>query len=171
VVLAEYRGYGGNPGRPSEAALQRDGVALLDALRLRDVPPARIVVYGESLGSGVALHLASAERFAAVVIEGGFSSLSEVAQHHYPWLPVRPFILDRFDNLARIGAVDAPILILHGLDDEVVPVRLARRLYDAAPEPKALALLPGVGHNDLYIRGGIERVLGFLSKTPGLGEP
>jgi fermentation-respiration switch protein FrsA (DUF1100 family) len=168
LVLAEYRGYGGNPGRPAEPWLHRDADALLAELQEPGVVPAPIVLYGESLGSGVAVRSAGRLPVAALVIEGGFSRLSDVAQRLYPWLPVRPLLLDRFDNLSRIGAVNAPVLVLHGTRDEVVAPNLAQRLFDAANEPKALVMLPQAGHNDLYQYGASERILAFLANEAGL---
>ncbi len=166
VLLVEYRGYGGNPGRPSERGLHRDARAALDFLDGRGVRREAIVLYGESLGAAVALALAEEAAVGGVVLEAAFTSLADVAAHHYWWAPVRCFLLDRFDNVARISRVEAPLLILHGEADDIVPARLARRLFEAAREPRSLRLIPGAGHNDLD-RFGVERpVLEFLAGLP-----
>lgn len=141
VLLVEYRGYGGNPGSPSEEGFHADGEAALAYLAGRGVMPSRIVFYGESLGTAVAVRLAaeSAARgapVAALVLEAPFTSIADVAQHHYPFVPARHLVKDRFDSAARIAAVKSPVLVLHGERDSVVPVEFGRALFAAAVEPK-----------------------------------
>jgi hypothetical protein len=162
VMLAEYRGYGGNPGSPHEAGLYADGRAALDWLAVQGVSPERLVIYGESLGSGVAVQLARERAPAALVLEAPFSSAVDVAASAYWFLPVRWLIKDRFDSVAKIGAVRAPLLLIHGERDHVVPVRFGRRLFDAAAEPKEAIFLPQGGHNDLPDHGLMPAVLEFL---------
>lgn len=149
ALLAEYRGYGGNPGRPTETGLIADGRALLRWLAEQGVGPGRIVLYGRSLGSGVAVRLAADTGVAGLVLESPFSSVVDVAGAHYPFLPVRWLIHDRWDSTAVIGRVRAPLLIVHGERDRVVPIRFGRKLFAAAREPKLFAAIPGAGHNDV----------------------
>ncbi|MBV8506590.1 MAG: alpha/beta hydrolase [Alphaproteobacteria bacterium] len=167
VLMVEYRGYGGNPGTPSEAGLVADGAAALDYLGGEGIAPNRFVIYGESLGSGVAVPLAAQREVAGVILEAPFTSVAEVAQYHYSFIPAAALVRDRFDSLARIGDVKAPILVLHGERDRVVPVRFGRALFDAAPEPKELWLARDAGHEDLVRYGAFEAVLDFLRRHVG----
>ena len=174
ILLVEYRGYGGNPGSPDERGLLADGRAALAFLADRGVGPERIVLYGESLGSGVAVALAAemaarSAPAAGLVLEAPFTSIADVAQIHYPFLPARWLVRDRFDSAARIGAVRAPVLVLLAEDDRVVPARLGRRLFEAAREPKVLRVFPGAGHEDLFEAGAARAVLDFLAGS-GHGE-
>ncbi len=164
VLMAEYRGYGGNPGTPSEAGLVADGAAALDFLGGQGIAPNRLVLYGESLGSGVAVPLAAERKIASLILEAPFTSVGEVAQYHYSFIPAAALVRDRFDSLARIGAVKAPILVLHGEQDRVVPLRFGRALFDAAPEPKELWFSQEAGHEDLVRYGAFEAVLDFLQR-------
>jgi len=162
VMLVEYRGYGGNPSSPNEAGLYADGRAALDWLEAGGVPPAHTVLYGESLGTGVAVQLSGERPPAALVLEAPFTSASDVAAASYWFLPARLLIKDRFDSIAKIGDIQAPLLLLHGERDRVVPVRFGRRLFDAANEPKKAVFLPDGHHNDLTDHGLILEVLAFL---------
>ena len=137
VLLVEYRGYGGNPGRPSEQGLMSDARAALVFLNTAGALPAATVLYGESLGSTVAGAIAAEQAaagqpVAALVLEAPLSSVSDVAAHHYPWMPVRWLLKDRFQAVARIAGVGAPVLIIHGEADEIVPIRHGRALFEAA---------------------------------------
>jgi uncharacterized protein len=167
VLMAEYRGYGGNPGTPSERGLVADGAAVLDFLGGEGMTPNQLVIYGESLGSGVAVPLATQREVAGVILEAPFTSVAEVAQHHYSFIPASALLRDRFDSLARIGDVKAPILVLHGERDRIVPVRFGRALFDAAPQPKELWLAPEAGHEDLVRYGAFEAVLDFVRRRVG----
>lgn len=164
LLLVEYRGFGGNPAKPGEAGLYADGRAALSFLTGRGLDPERIIPYGESLGSAVAVELASEHDFAALVLEAPFSSVTDVAAYHYPYLPVRLLLRDRFETIGKIGRVRSPILVVHGDRDRVVPVKFGRRLYDAAPEPKRFVLLQGVGHNDLFTDVALRAIVDFLQE-------
>jgi hypothetical protein len=155
LFLAEYRGFGGNPGFPTEQGLYADARSTLDRLAGQGVPPGEIVLYGESLGTGVATKMAAelAEAGAparGLVLEAPFASMGAAAQSHYPFVPARWLVLDRYDSLSRIAAVDTPVLIVHGETDRTVPFRQGRKLYEAADEPKRLVALPAVGHVGHY---------------------
>ncbi len=167
VLMVEYRGYGGNPGVPSEDGLCADGAAALDFLRREKIPPARLVLYGELLGSGVAVALAAQHDVAGLILEAPFTSVAQVAQHHYSFVPASALVRDRFDSLSKIGKVKAPILILHGERDRVVPVRFGRALFDAAPEPKEIWLSRDAGHEDLVRFGAFDAVLRFIERQIG----
>lgn len=168
VLIVEYRGYGGNPGRPSEDGLYADGRAALAFLEAERVPPDRLVLYGESLGSGVAVRLAAerAERepVGAVVLEAPFTSIAAVAQRHYFYVPAYWLVKDRFDAEAWIGRIDAPLYVFHGERDSVVPVRFGRALFAAAREPKEATWHPRAGHNDLYDHGAAQAAIDFIER-------
>ena len=167
VFMQEYRGYGGNPGTPTEAGLYADGEAALDFLAHSGIRASRLVIYGESLGSGVAVSLAIRRDIACLILEAPFTSVAEVAQYHYSFVPASMLVRDRFNSLSRIGQVRAPVLVLHGERDRIVPVRFGRALYDAAPEPKELWLAPEGGHEDLAEFGAFEVVRKFVDRWVG----
>lgn len=164
VLLAGYRGYGGNPGRPGEAGLMADGRAALAFLAGRGVAPARTVLFGESLGSAVAVQMAVERGAGAVILDAPFTSAVDVARHHYRFLPVRWLMRDRYDTLARIAAIGAPLLVIHGIADFIVPVAQARRLLAAAAEPKEGVFVEGAGHEGLALRAS-GAILAFLART------
>jgi len=174
VLLFDYRGYGGNPGRPSEAGLAADTRAAHAWLAARaGVDPGRVAYYGESLGAAVALGLAIERPPAALVLRSPFTSLADVAQFHYPWLPVRLLLAERYPSLDRIRHLAVPLLVVAGERDAIVPASQSRRLYDAAREPKRFTMVPGADHNDEALLSGghlIGEVLGFLRETPVLAR-
>lgn len=164
VLLLEYRGYGGNPGRPTEAGLYADAEAALDFVARQGIPVNRLVLYGESLGSGVAVHMAAGRQIAALILEAPFTLLADAASYHYPYVPVSLLLRDRFDSLAAIGHVRAPVLVLHGERDRVVPVRLGHALFAAAPEPKEGWFSPEAGHEDIRQFGGLDAAFDFIKR-------
>ncbi|MEX0924256.1 MAG: alpha/beta hydrolase [Rhodovibrionaceae bacterium] len=164
LFLAEYRGYGGNPGKPTEAGLIADGESVLDWLESQGIGEARVALYGESLGTGVVLALARERRLRAIVLEAPFTSIAAAAQQRYPFVPAKWLVLDRFDNLTRIASIEAPILILHGEQDRVMPSSHGRRLAEAGRRV-SLQLFPAAGHNDLFEQGAGEKVLDFLGQV------
>lgn len=166
-LLLDYRGFGGNPGSPTEEGLYVDGRAGYDWLVSAGHAPERIVLYGESMGSGVATKLASEKAAAAIVLDAPFTSIVDVAAGRYPWLPVSLLVVDRFDSLSRIGDVRIPLLVLHGTDDRVVPFPLGRRLFEAANEPKRFVRFDGGSHMDLYEHGAASEVIGFVREHAG----
>ena len=150
VLAFDYRGYGESGGRPSEAGLYRDADAAYRYLRdVLGVPPERIVLFGHSLGSAVAVELATRVPAAGLVLEGALSSVPDRAQELYPLFPVRWIARSRYASIERIGRVRIPKLFLHARADEVVPMSHSRRLYDAAPPPKMFVPLAG-GHSDAF---------------------
>jgi fermentation-respiration switch protein FrsA (DUF1100 family) len=167
VLMLEYRGYGGNPGTPTEAGLYDDARAGLDFLQREAIAADRLVLYGESLGSGIAVHIAARQKVAAVILESPFTSVAAVAQYHYPFVPAALLIWDRYDSLSRIGRVTAPILILRGDRDAVVPARFSEALFDAAPEPKESWSAPDAGHVNLDGFGALEIVVAFIERRAG----
>ena len=154
LLLVEYRGYGRSTGRPSEDGLHRDAQAGLAAIRAGSgVDPARVVMMGESLGAAVALRLALEVPPLGCVLQSAFTSLRDVARAHYPAV-LSALAGEAYPNLERIRRLKAPVLILHGDVDEIVPFEQGQALYAAAPEPRRLCVVAGAGHNDLVDRMG-----------------
>ena len=175
VLLFDYRGFGGNPGRPSEDGLAADARAAQAWLAARpEVDPRRIAYFGESLGAAVALRLAVERPPAALVLRSPFTSLTDVGRLHYPWLPVGLLLADRYPSADRAADLTVPVLVVAGERDRIVPAALSRRLYDAAAEPKRFVLVPGADHNDATLLDGHElvgEILRFLEGTAVLGGP
>jgi uncharacterized protein len=172
VLLFDYRGYGGNPGSPSEEGLAADARAALAYLAGRpEVDPGRVVYLGESLGAAVALRLAVERPPAALVLRSPFASLAEVGRRHYPVLPVSLLLRDRYDAAAVAGRLSAPLLVVAGGRDRIVPASHSRRLFAAAPHPKRLVVLQGADHNDHDLLAGprlVDELRAFLAGVPGL---
>ena len=166
VLLVDYRGYGGNPGSPTEEGLAADSRAALAYLAGRpDVDASRIVYFGESLGTAVAVDLAVEHPPAALVLRSPFTSMADIGQHHYPFLPVRLLLRDRFASIDRIQRIQVPLLVIAGAHDRIIPIENSRRLYDAAAAPKTLLVIPDADHNDDALLAGdemIEAVVRFL---------
>jgi fermentation-respiration switch protein FrsA (DUF1100 family) len=171
VVLAEYRGYAGNPGRPSEAGFLQDARAYLDwvATAWRETTP---ILCGESIGSGVAVRMASERPVRAVVLDAPYTSIADLAAAMYRWLPARALLRHPFDNLSCLPSVRVPLLVLHGEADDLIPPEHGRQVAAAAGGPAEFLLLPGVGHPVLGTdRAGhgaeaVWRFLGQLSPAP-----
>jgi fermentation-respiration switch protein FrsA (DUF1100 family) len=169
VLLVDYRGFGGNSGKPSEQGLIADARAVRTYLESRpDVDPNRLVYFGESLGSGVAVALATEQPPAALVLRSPFASLTDLGRMHYPFLPVSLLLKDRFSSIERIDRVRCPLLIIAGDRDRIVPLTQSRKLFDAASmERKRLLIIEGVGHNDWELLAGdelIEAVVTFIDR-------
>lgn len=161
LAALSYRGYGGSTGSPSEAGLIADAEATY-AFAVARVPAERIALFGESLGSGVAVALAARHPVSRVVLEAPFTSAADVAARVYWYLPVRPLMKDPFRSDALIARIKAPLLIMHGGRDGVVPFALGERLFGMASEPKRFVRFADGGHSDLDRFGAIEAVRTFL---------
>lgn len=148
-----YRGYSGSEGKPSEAGLQRDGEAAYAWVAAR-YPEQRIVIHGYSLGSGVAVQLATHHPARALILEAPYTSTVDAAKAHYPFLPVGLLMRDRYPSIDRIGQVRMPLLVIHGDRDSVIPYSLGRRLFGAANDPKQFITMEGSDHNTL-VRDGL----------------
>jgi len=151
VLIVDYRGYGRSTGRPDEAGTYRDADAAYSYLiEVRKLEARRIVLYGESLGTAVAVDLAARKPVGGLILESVFSSGVDVGQEMLPFLPMRWLVRNRYDSVNKIGRVQAPVLILHSRDDEFFRWHHPQRLYDAARDPKRLVELRG-GHNDAFL--------------------
>ena len=164
VLLFDYRGFGGNPGSPSERGLQRDALAARKYLAGRpEVDPDRIVYFGESIGAAVMAGLSLEHPPAGLVLRSPFTSLAEVGRLHYPWLPVRALLKDDYEVESTVARLEVPLLVIAGSDDSIVPVTQSRAVYDAALGPKRFVEIPGAGHNDAELFTG-ERLLAAVEE-------
>jgi fermentation-respiration switch protein FrsA (DUF1100 family) len=163
-LLFDYRGFGDNPGAPSEQGLVLDALAVRHYLESRrDVDPRRIVYFGESLGAAVAVRLAVEHRPRALILRSPFTSLVDMGQLHYPYLPVSWLLRDRFASIDLISRIGCPLLVIAGRNDRIVPLDQSRRLFDAAPKPKRLVIVEGADHNDEALLAGPE-VIGAVGE-------
>jgi fermentation-respiration switch protein FrsA (DUF1100 family) len=162
VFLLNYRRYGGSEGRPSESRITADAVSAYDTLRGLGVAPHDIVAYGESLGTAVATRLSLQRHVEGLVLEAPFTSIVEVGKLMWKYFPLDLIMADQYRTSERIGAVTAPVFIIHGGRDAVIPLDQARHVFHEAAEPKSMVVVPQAGHNDLFERGAWEKVRFFL---------
>ncbi len=171
VFIIDYRQYGRSEGKISEKGTYIDARAALAYLHSRnDINNEKIIFFGRSLGSAVAVELALKEKCRALILEAPFTSMKELAKSFYPFLPVGLILRTKYDSLSKIGDIKVPILIMHGDKDELVPIEQAWRLYETANEPKEFYTIPGAGHNDTHIVGGEEYfdvIKNFVNKLEG----
>jgi hypothetical protein len=171
VLLLDYRGYGRSEGRPTETGVQADARAgFAHLVEARGFAPERVVVFGRSLGGAVAVDLARGRELGGVVLESTFTSLSDMARRVLGFLgPLAARATrGRFDSIAKIDELRAPLLVFHGDRDEIVPFALGRALFEAAPEPKRFVTIRGAGHNDTVQIGGrpyLDRIETFLDEV------
>lgn len=152
VLLLEYRGYGGNAGKPTEKGLYKDARAAVNFLEQQGIKSSQLVMYGESLGSAVATKMAIEHPVCAVILLSPLTSLPSLARYHYPWILVKPW--DRFDSLDRISKINAPLLIVHGKRDQVVPYQEGLILFNQAVEPKKMITFEQLDHHNMWSGNG-----------------
>ena len=166
-LLAEYRGYGNNPGKPSEQGFYKDGRAAMTWLmKDRKIPENNIIIYGMSLGSGTASQMASEyKNVKALVLEAPFTSMINEAGDVYPWVgPFRHLLFDKFDNISKVPSFRMPVIVLHGSADEVISPAHGKTVFEALTSPvKQYVLLPGGHHNDLRDFGLFQKIETFIS--------
>jgi fermentation-respiration switch protein FrsA (DUF1100 family) len=164
LLIISYRGYSGSTGTPTETGLRQDARAAYGWLAQR-IPPERIVLYGESLGTGVAVRLAAERPVAGVILDAPYTSTADIAKIAYWFVPIEWLMHDQFRSIDIIGQVRAPLLMLHGERDGVIPIALGEGLFAAALEPKKFVRLAGVDHVSVLERGGIGPVRTFLDEV------
>ncbi|MGD2215449.1 MAG: alpha/beta hydrolase [Gemmatimonadales bacterium] len=170
VLIMDYRGYGKSEGKPSEGVLYEDGMLAYRYLtEERGVDPARLVIFGRSLGGAVAIELATRQPAAALVAESSFTSAQDLAKLHYSFLPgmLIGSMTHKFDSISKVPDLRSPALFIHGEKDTIVPARMGRRLYEAAAEPKDWYEVRGADHNDMLMIGGAEyfrRLIDFVKR-------
>ena len=135
-LIIAWRGFSGNNGNPSEQGLYEDGKSAIDWLIKKGVSEKNLILYGESLGTGVATHLAQNKNFAGVILETPFTSMIDAAKKFYPYIPVKLLLKDKFENYKKIKNINLPILIMHGEVDQLVPFSMGKKIYEIANEPK-----------------------------------
>jgi pimeloyl-ACP methyl ester carboxylesterase len=168
VLLMDYRGYGGNPGSPTEQGLASDAMAAVDALEGLGYPPERIIYFGESLGSGVVAALQLRRPPAGLVLRSPFTELADVGARHYPWLPVRLLLRDRFPVTDYLGGSEVPVIVIYGDIDQVVPTELSARVADEAPVLVERVVIAGADHNDTVMFGPrVARAVAHLAAKVG----
>jgi uncharacterized protein len=165
VRVLSYRGFGGSTGSPSEAGLMTDGRATYDTMRSQGLEARNIVLFGESLGTGVAVQLAVSRPVAGVILDSPYTSTVDVAARQYPYLPVKYLMWDRFNSRAHIAKIGVPLLIVHGDQDTIVPYDLGVALFAEAAEPKQFLSLPGEPHTAPLQRGGWAAILPFMDRV------
>jgi fermentation-respiration switch protein FrsA (DUF1100 family) len=162
LLMISYRGYSGSTGSPTEAGLHTDARTAYEWMR-QSYDTSRLVAYGESLGTGVAVRLASEQPLSGLILDAPYTSTADVASLIYWYVPVSWLMLDQFRSLDIIQTVKAPILILHGTDDRTIPFAFGERLYAAAPEPKRFVRIEGGSHTRNLEQGGLQAVEEFLA--------
>ena len=135
-LIVAWRGFNGNKGKPSEKGLYIDGKSAIDWLAKKGVREKDIILYGESLGTGVATHLAQNKNFAGIILETPFTSMIDAAKKFYPYIPVNLLLKDKFENKKKIKNINSPILVMHGEADQIVPFSMGKKIYEIANEPK-----------------------------------
>lgn len=169
IFIFDYRGYGRSEGKVSEEGTYRDAEAALAYLRSRkDVDPQRIIFFGRSLGAAVAAELATRAECLALILETPFASIREMARVAFPLLPIGPLLRTQYNTVDKVKGVKAPLLVLHGDRDDVVPFEQGKKVFDAAPGPKEFYTIRGARHNDTYIVGGdayFETLTDFIDRA------
>jgi len=135
-LLVSWRGFSGNNGKPTEKGLYEDAKSAVDWLESKGINKNQIIIYGESLGTGVAVEIAQNNNFAGVILESPFTSMSAVGKEKYPFLPVKLLLKDKYENIKKITNVKIPILVMHGKVDKIVPFYMGKKIYELANEPK-----------------------------------
>lgn len=155
IFIFDYRGYGKSEGKPDEQGIYRDSLAAYETLiQSKNISPRRLFLFGRSLGGICAIEVASRKPAAGLILESTFTSAKDMARKMLPFLPLAYFIKSKFDAVGKIPAIEIPKLILHGNEDEIVPFKMGRELYEAATQPKEFYEIQGAGHNDTYMTGG-----------------
>jgi uncharacterized protein len=162
IFMLSYRGYSGSTGTPTERNNVADAKLAYEALRTDGIAADDIILYGESLGSGIAVQVAAEKPVGGLVLDAPYTSIVDVAAGEYPYLPVRPFMFDRYDTIGCLRHVRAPLLIVHGEEDDVISVAMGRAVYAAASGPKEIVTFPGAGHSDHHLHGSGEEIFRWI---------
>jgi len=165
LLAVEYRGYAGNPGRPSEEGLYKDSRAFIEWLKSRGTKENNIILYGESIGSGPALQMAMEyPALNTIILQSPFTTMIEAVRKHYPYMPNKWLVKDKYDNFSKIDKIKAPLIVVQGTEDFIIPYSHGVKLYEAAPEPKSLITIEGGGHNDMYDQKAADKILSVLTE-------
>ncbi|MFO0992969.1 MAG: alpha/beta hydrolase [Hyphomicrobiales bacterium] len=167
VMFLSYRGYGTSTGSPSEAGLISDANAAYDWLVQHDVPASKIVLVGESLGTGVSMQLAAHKPVAAIALEAPFTSTADVARLSYWWLPVGLLMKDQFKSIDYVKDIRVPLLVMHGTDDRLIPLQMGERLFAAANEPKEFVAIANGTHGSIFSEPAWQHEIEFFNRHLG----
>lgn len=162
ILMMSYRSYSGSSGTPGEAANVADAKLAYDTLLANGVRPDDIVIYGESLGTGVAVQVAEARKAHGLVLDAPYTSLVDLAAELYPWLPVRWLIKDRYEMKRYLSEIATPLLVVHGENDATIPARMGRAVATFSKGPSKFVLFPGAGHADHYLFGSFEVINAWI---------
>ena len=167
IIILAWRSFSGNEGEPSEQNLYNDAKKTIDWLNSRGVKNKNIILYGESLGTGIAVELGQTNQFGGIILESPFTSMTNAAKNIYPWLPVKYLLKDKYDSEKKIKNLQIPILIMHGKKDNIVPFKMGKKLYDLANNPKFFYFTENDDHMmtfDEQLVGTIKNFLIFNSQ-------
>lgn len=165
LFMLAYRGYSGSTGSPSEQHNVADARLAYEYLVKSGVPTRDVVIYGESLGSGVAVQVAVQRPPLGVVLDAPYTSVVDLGQRRFPWLPVSLLMHQRYETSRYIGQLKVPLLIVHGENDEIIPVEMGKRVFGLAGSPsKQMAVIPGAGHADHYLHGSYDTIFAWINR-------
>ena len=171
ILILTYRGFGGSTGTPSELSNTADAKLSYDYLIGNGLRPEDILLYGESLGTGVAVQTAAARSAAGLILDAPYTSLADVAAERYPWVPVRWLMSDPYRSDLYLVKLTLPVLVVHGDRDDTVPVAMGRKVYELAGGPKELAIINGAGHSDHYLFGSFDIINAWIDKLRTAVKP
>jgi len=162
-LIIAYRGFSGNQGKPSEQGLYEDARSALDWLKIKGVKEKNLILYGESLGTAVAIETAQSKDLAGIILESPFTSMVELAQKYYPFLPVKFLLKDRYETIKKLPNINSPLLVLHGKLDNIVPFSMGKKLFDEANEPKFKYFINNDDHMVRYDQKLLNEIKKFIS--------
>ena len=162
IIILAWRGFSGNEGEPSEQNLYNDAKKTIDWLNSRGVKNKNIILYGESLGTGIAVELSQTNQFGGIILESPFTSMTNAAKNIYPWLPVKYLLKDKYDSEKKIKNLQIPILIMHGKKDNIVPFKMGKKLYDLANNPKFFYFTENDDHMMTFDEKLVNTIKNFL---------
>ncbi len=164
VLMMTYRGYGGTMGKPTEHDNVADGRRAFDALVGEGVTPEKIFVFGESLGTSVAVQVAAKKEAGGLILDSPYTSLLDLANMHYPYLPADWFLRDRYETIRHIAKVETPLLVVHGEGDGIIPIAMGRSVFEAAPRAKTFLRFAG-GHLDHDAHGSFDQIIDWIERV------
>ena len=162
-LIVAYRGFSGNQGKPSEQGLYEDARSTLNWLKIKGVKEKNIILYGESLGTAVAIETAQKKKLAGIILESPFTSMVELAQKYYPVLPVKYLLKDKYETIKKLPNISSPLLVLHGRLDAIVPFAMGKKLFEQANEPKFKYFIDNDDHMMRYDKNLLDEIKKFIS--------
>jgi fermentation-respiration switch protein FrsA (DUF1100 family) len=164
-LIVAYRGFSGNQGKPSEQGLYEDARSALDFLKIKGVKEKNLILYGESLGTAVAIETAQNKDLAGIILESPFTSMVELAQKYYPFLPVKFLLKDKYETIKKLPKINSPLLVLHGKIDNIVPFAMGKKIFNKANEPKFKYFIDNDDHMIRYDQKLLNEIKKFILDT------